>query len=690
MYRFWETATQPILEALQPQNIVEIGSDTGLNTKILLDFCEKNGAKLHVIDPLPKYDVSEWQERHSGRLFFYSALSLSAIPLVECSDIVLIDGDHNWYTVYNELKLIEKHSVKKSRQFPLVMLHDVGWPYGRRDLYYNPETIPDAYRHPCKQKGMDITSSELLEEGGLNYHLYNSIYENNLQNGVLTAVEDFIDSTEQELELTKVPGLHGLGILVPVELKAHNEELCRVLAKLGFPLTAKQHVESVERDRLETATHQQNVHAKLKEAVAERKEQEAKHKEQVSSLTSELKQCYEALQAKELEAEKAYQETEKKQKTIDELKQKYEILQAKELDTRKAHQEAEEARREPEKVPREAGKLLGWMEELNVAIPALLGSRRWKVGNALGELHQRLTSRPRVPMASEQLSHVLEEFRSWRNNSGGTPYTPSRTPEPLQAPKVDRAAPEDTKKAVDLGRENWHTRPVQVRSQEKSVVVYTAIAENYEAFKIPKVLPEGWDLVCFQDRWDKPSPCELRPFDFHHDDPTRRSRYVKLHPHVYFPDHEWSIWVDANLLIEGDLSPLVKRVREAQEVIGSYLHPHRSNIFEEADEVVKRGGLDIEGVVRQQVLRYREAGMFLQGLYETNVLVRLHNDERAIKLMNAWWRELENGSRRDQLSFPVVSYKLGIEPVALGVPGDSVRNSPLFTRFAHGHEMRAV
>ena len=100
---------------MQPQSIVEVGSDTGLNTKNLLEFCEKNGSELHVVDPFPKYDVSEWQERYAGHAFFHTALSLNAIPLVEHFDVVLIDGDHNWYTVYNELKLIEKHSVGESR-----------------------------------------------------------------------------------------------------------------------------------------------------------------------------------------------------------------------------------------------------------------------------------------------------------------------------------------------------------------------------------------------------------------------------------------------------------------------------------------------------------------------------------------------------------------------------------------------
>ncbi len=37
---------------------------------------------------------------------------------------------------------------------PVLILHDVGWPYGRRDLYYTPETIPEEFRQPYEQAGM--------------------------------------------------------------------------------------------------------------------------------------------------------------------------------------------------------------------------------------------------------------------------------------------------------------------------------------------------------------------------------------------------------------------------------------------------------------------------------------------------------------------------------------------------------
>jgi cephalosporin hydroxylase len=135
MQRFWETVLEPVLEAVQPRAIVEIGSDQGGNTLNLLEYCKQTGATLHAIDPAPGYDVSEWQNKHGDHLVFHEDLSLNALALIENFEVVLIDGDHNWYTVLNELKTIERLCDESGQSFPLVLLHDIGWPYGRRDLY---------------------------------------------------------------------------------------------------------------------------------------------------------------------------------------------------------------------------------------------------------------------------------------------------------------------------------------------------------------------------------------------------------------------------------------------------------------------------------------------------------------------------------------------------------------------------
>ena len=213
MNRFWNNIIYPIIKKIDAQYIVEIGSESGTNTHNILEYCIENNARMTAIDPAPQFDVDKLKKEYGDKFDFYQELSLSCLPLLKDYDVILIDGDHNWYTVYNELKIIEK--IFKDKEFPLVFLHDVGWPYARRDLYYNPENIPECFRQPYKRAGLYPKQTGLKEGGGYNACLNNAIYENNPQNGVLTALEDFVNESYIELFYEIVPIFHGLGILYP-------------------------------------------------------------------------------------------------------------------------------------------------------------------------------------------------------------------------------------------------------------------------------------------------------------------------------------------------------------------------------------------------------------------------------------------------------------------------------------------
>ncbi|WP_068791604.1 class I SAM-dependent methyltransferase [Brevibacillus laterosporus] len=212
MNRFWEKIIRPILLKEQPKNIVEIGADYGFNTIRILEYCKWLNAKVYVVDPLPKFDVNAFQNAFGKHLEVIRLLSHDALPQISEYDVVLIDGDHNWYTVYFELKAIEERS-KKTGKFPLVFFHDVDWPYGRRDMYYNPQQIPAEYLKPYALKGMIPGQSQLAEEGGINHNLYNAAYENGPKNGVLTAIEDFLRDSSLNLSFQKVTSENGLGVM---------------------------------------------------------------------------------------------------------------------------------------------------------------------------------------------------------------------------------------------------------------------------------------------------------------------------------------------------------------------------------------------------------------------------------------------------------------------------------------------
>ncbi|MCM3616821.1 class I SAM-dependent methyltransferase [Sutcliffiella horikoshii] len=222
MNRYWSNIVEPILNYRSAKSIIEIGVAGGHNTKNLIEYCSKKSSKYIGIDPFPLINIDDLKNKHDF-ITFYKDISLNALPQIDEFDVLLIDGDHNWYTVFNELKIIES-KVKNTNQFPLIFLHDISWPYGRRDMYYNPDIIPRGYRKPYAKLGIEKGKSRLKDSpknrsNSINRHLNNALYEGGTQNGVLTAIEDFLKSTTMPVGFEKIDLFHGLGVLFPKNSK---------------------------------------------------------------------------------------------------------------------------------------------------------------------------------------------------------------------------------------------------------------------------------------------------------------------------------------------------------------------------------------------------------------------------------------------------------------------------------------
>jgi Methyltransferase domain len=256
--RHWDAILSDLTEAVKPRCLVEIGVAEGLLTAKLLAYCAKADAILHAIDPLPDLDVGKWRERYGSRLEFHQARSLQVLEQIHGVDIVFIDGDHNWFTVYHELKALEGTAARDDRVPPLIALHDVGWPYARRDMYYDPESIPEEYRNPYRTLGV-VPGRRDVVDGGLNAGLNNAVAEGSARNGVQTAIDDFISESELEWRALYVPGWHGLGIVVTNDRIAENERLRDTIESYRTAefLMKRADVLELERVRNEIVVHEQ-------------------------------------------------------------------------------------------------------------------------------------------------------------------------------------------------------------------------------------------------------------------------------------------------------------------------------------------------------------------------------------------------------------------------------------------------
>lgn len=248
----WDTVLRPMLAAVGGGPLIEIGC--GGTTTRLAELAVGQGMTMHAIDPAPRFDVAALEARYGERLCFHRRRSHDALEEIGAPAAVVIDGDHNWYTVRGELQRLQAGAEAAGRPFPLTFLHDVEWPYARRDMYYDPDSIPERWRQPWRRQGIRWGQSTLDQRGGgVNPHLANAIEEGGQRNGVLTAVEDFLAESDLVLEVRIVRGDAGLGVLVAAELLRENPGLRRLWERLGSPEFLEEQVKALSLKATELA-----------------------------------------------------------------------------------------------------------------------------------------------------------------------------------------------------------------------------------------------------------------------------------------------------------------------------------------------------------------------------------------------------------------------------------------------------
>jgi hypothetical protein len=239
-----------VLEAANAREIVEIGAEYGGMSAMLADHVAACGGHLVSVDPAPKQEFIQWvAERPDVK--HVPLTSIAAFPELAHVDAWVIDGDHNWYTVYNELQHIDAICKRDGKPL-LAILHDVSWPTGRRDMYYAPDQIPAPFRHAHSYDGGATLGSAMLDphtgfRGMGSFAL--ALHEGGPRNGVLTAVEDFLaeqHAAGRQLGFAEIPAVFGLGVLFDL-----NAAWSGRVAELVVPYHDNKLLRKLEENRLQ-------------------------------------------------------------------------------------------------------------------------------------------------------------------------------------------------------------------------------------------------------------------------------------------------------------------------------------------------------------------------------------------------------------------------------------------------------
>lgn len=218
------------------------------------------------------------------------------------------------------------------------------------------------------------------------------------------------------------------------------------------------------------------------------------------------------------------------------------------------------------------------------------------------------------------------------------------------------------------------------------IAVYTVSTGGYDQIREPKYVDEGIDYFVFTKSkikqnsvWkvlDVGQECQNMT-------PLEQARFVKTHPHLYFKDYDISIFIDGNIQILKDIKPLIFTMMDAHKKIAIHRHNYRDCIFDEARIIWAQGRAKIKDIL-SQVLCYKREGFPRHfGLFETNVIIRFHNDQKCIEVMETWWNEINNRTKRDQLSFTYALWKNGLSSNFVMSLGNCSRNSEYFSIVSH-------
>ncbi len=216
--------------------------------------------------------------------------------------------------------------------------------------------------------------------------------------------------------------------------------------------------------------------------------------------------------------------------------------------------------------------------------------------------------------------------------------------------------------------------------KNKILIVYTALFGDYDNLIDPVENYENCLFICFTDNLNITSKIwQIRYINKLKYPPYLMNRMYKWLPHLYFKNYNYSLYIDSNILIKENVYDFIHMFNESDKIFIPK-HFSRNCIYEEFNTLILEGKIEYNLAMKQ--LNFYELNSFPKnfGLTENNIILRYHNDENIIKLMNYCWNDLLKFTKRDQLCLMYNAWFLNITIKELKY---SSRGSKYFKTFLH-------
>ncbi len=191
-------------------------------------------------------------------------------------------------------------------------------------------------------------------------------------------------------------------------------------------------------------------------------------------------------------------------------------------------------------------------------------------------------------------------------------------------------------------------------------VVYTFLTGE-KKLNQPEEASAQVDYLCFtdkEDKWGKKEGVwEYRPAE-----KTEgmgidyiRSKYTIM-AHQMLPEYDYSVWVDPDMVVVGDLFRFCKVYGEKNSFL-CFPDAKEDCIYEDMSVVhMRTDHLNI--AIRKKLLQFQKEGYpEHNGLIDNRVIIRDHRSRQMRETMEAWWREIYDGHSIAKNIFNYVAWK---------------------------------
>ena len=202
-----------------------------------------------------------------------------------------------------------------------------------------------------------------------------------------------------------------------------------------------------------------------------------------------------------------------------------------------------------------------------------------------------------------------------------------------------------------------------IPKNNRKVIVYFCLIGDYDnvtSFNKQK----GYDYILFTDQkinntnWTIfPIPDSVLNLKV---SKIKKQRYMKIMPHKFFKNYDLSLYIDANYEIKGDLDDyLINTLNPLDHIYIPHLQ-FGKGIRQALDNAIEKK-LDDVSLLNKVKKRY-DSKHFLDktGIVNAGLMIRYHNTEDCIRLMEKWWREVRDYSHVDGFAFDYAGYETGV------------------------------